>query len=286
VTALPVNGYTTPNQGAKVSYSGGNWAVSWVSPQSQYFPPGTAPQWSMAYGLAYISISLPKTEGFLYSTYGLCGYFNGNPADDFTNVTDYTYLVSVGGTRYNGGGVLPWGADMGVAANGWWTPLGNKFHHWTADGAGSFKTMTSDTLPPIVNPDANQQAALGTLTFASVPWMAQVQASCEQYDLDIKQYENCVYDGALMNDLTLAQANSLAVVAAANMQATVASQQPQNTQSVNNKGTIAGAVCGAIGGLLLIAAVVFFCKFRQVKSDMSRALIVRENGGATAQVQL
>jgi len=145
--------------------------------------------------------------------------------------------------------------------------------------------MTSTDVPPIVTPDANQQAALGTLAFKSVPWMAQVQQACSQYQTDIKQYENCVYDGALMNDLTLAQTNQLAAVASQQLVAN-SQNKPQNTETINNTGTIAGAVCGAIGGILLISAIIFFVKFRKVKSDMSRALIVRENHGATSQVPL
>jgi len=287
-TPLPSPDFTTPNQGAKVTYTAASksWALSWETPQSQYYPPGLAPSWSLHYAHAYLAISIPRTEGFLYSTYGLCGYFDGDGKNDFQNTTDFTYVVSQAGVRYNGGGVLPWGSDFGVAADGHWNVLGRHFHHWVSNGAGGFHTQASDVLPPLVTPDANQQAALATLSFSSVPWMATVQAECSKYDIDIKQYENCVYDGALMNDLTLAQANQYAAVAAQNLKATEDAKLPQNTQSVDNTGTVAGAVCGAIGGVGLIAAAIFFFKFRKVKSDMSRALIVRENQGATSQVPL
>jgi len=286
--AYPSPDYTTPNQGAKITFDATrkSWTVEWESPTSQYFPPGQAPAWSLRYAHAYLAISIPKTEGFIYSTFGLCGRFNGDGRDDFSNITDYTYLVSNAGTRYNGGGVLPWGSDFGVAADGWWTPLGYHYHHWQADGKGGFHTQASGDLPAIETPNTNQQAELGTLAFKSVPWMAQVQEMCEKYETDIKQYENCVYDGALMNDLTLAEANHLAAVAAQELKATEDAKKPQNTESVDNTGTIAGAVCGAIGGVGLLAAVIFFVKFRKVKSDMSRALIVRDNQGATSQVAL
>jgi len=288
-TPLPTGTYLTPNQAAEVTYTaaGKKWAIQWETPTSQYYPPGQAPAWSLKYGHAYLSISLPKSEGFLYSTYGLCGYFDGDPKNDFKNLTDHTYLVNTAaGTRYNGGQVLPWGLEYGVGPNGLWIPLGYHYHHWAADGNGGFQTMTSHNLPPITVPDTQQQAELGTLAFKSVPWMAEVQKACAQYETDIKQYENCVYDGALMNELTLAEANHLAAVAAQELKATEDAKKPQNTESVDNTGTIAGAVCGAIGGLGLIAAVIFFCKFRKVKSDMSRALIVRDNSGASSQVPL
>jgi hypothetical protein len=285
---LPSGPYTTPNQGAKITYDATrkSWTVEWETPTSQYYPPGQAPAWSLKYAHAYIAISLPKSEGFLYSTYGLCGFFDNDGKNDFKNITDFTYLVSASGTRYNGGNVLPWGLEYGVAADGWWTPLGYHYHYWQPDGNGGFVTQASGDLPPLEQPDSTQQAALGTLAFKSVPWMAQVQAMCEQYEGDIKQYENCVYDGALMNDLTLAEANHLAAVAAQELVATEDAKKPQNTETVDNTGTVAGAACGAVGGVGLLAAGIFFFKFRKVKSDMSRALIVRDNQGATSQVQL
>jgi hypothetical protein len=240
----------------------------------------------LAFQHAYLSISFPKTEGFLYSTYGLCGYFDGDSKNDFKNLTDFTYLVSQNGVRYNGGKVLDWGVEYGVAADGWWTPLGYHYHTWAADGAGGFKSMVTTELPAIETPNTNQQADLGTLAFKSVPWMAEVQAACAKYETNIKQYENCVYDGALMNDLTLAESNHLAAMSAQELKSEQDAKKPQNTESTDNTGVIAGAVCGAIGGIGLIAAIIFFVKFRKVKSDMSRALIVRENNGASSQVPL
>jgi len=280
---VPVPGtpYKTPNLGAVITGNGVNTiTITYTVPLVTNT--GTLDTWSVVIAPYYLVINVPKTEGFIYSTYGLCGYYNNNPADDFTSFQGNTYLVSAGGQRFNGGPVLPWGATFGVATGNNWVPLGDNFKHTTYED-GKWVTMDASTPPPMIIPSVADQALLDQIHFLDIPTMAAIQNYCAATVTTVQQYENCVYDNGQLstNDSTawtLGQSNHLAAQQVTSSQtAAAAAVNNTPTTTINNTGTKVGIACGIVGGVGLLLAAYFFCRRGQVKAEMSRALIVKDN---------
>ena len=69
---------------------------------------------SMVIGLYSLTVNVPNTDMFLGQTYGLCGYFDGDAADDFTALNGTVYYRATAHTHVSSPAINAWASTFAV----------------------------------------------------------------------------------------------------------------------------------------------------------------------------
>jgi hypothetical protein len=221
----------------------------------------------------------------------LCGYFNGDPTDDFSNSTAFQYLTSALAQRFNGPAVNLWAtnfevcSDPNVCTN---APLPLAHHkYWNEQG----KLVVQNTVPAPYIPTPAVQATLNSLLFPDLVTYDAFAAMCNQVTSNDVSFQNCMYDAAAVPDFIstvsgqnftkssfpIAQSNGMAQ----NIATLLVNPAPQTITSTNNALAIGlGVGLGGAALIALVVAVFYWNRYRFVDGQYSKALI-QLNGGAT-----
>jgi len=243
--------------------------VSVTQTLGQFAADGTNSKWTVTMGAYYLVIALPIGEGF-YQSKGLCGYFNADPNDDFTDSDGNTFVPNTQlNTRYNGNDVNIWGAKYAVTTGGAIAPLA-RFHYHTHPHTMEIYVGEDPPMPAV--PDATNQTKIEQLNI-TLAELSAIEAQCSQLTNDTFAFENCVYDLATGGDNRIAQSN---LVAAAQRDA----YEPTD-DAVLNQGEIAGIVLGSFAGVACILAVGTYVKLHQAKREYNQLVVSNRNSGST-----
>jgi hypothetical protein len=288
-----------PTPFADILIANGNVKVTWDAAdgyviiqnsgvQNGFYGVGATP-FSIVIGDVLGVLNFPKTEPWLFSTVGLCGYFNGNPDDDFSNGTLFQYLTSAAAQRFNGPVVNVWGNNFAVYTGGPNPPLTLAHDkYWDEQG---MLTQGVTVSKPII-PTAQMQAQLDQLLFPSLTSYEAFAAMCNSVTTTDNQFQNCMYDAAAVPDFvtrispTQNMTKSSFPIAQSNGQAENVAQllNPSGPNTITNTDTTLAIGLGVgLGGAALIAlviAIVYWNRYRFVEAQYSKALI-QLNGGST-----
>jgi hypothetical protein len=299
-TYFPAN---YPSATNPITIADGNVNVYW-EPTNQWIVIQNSGQSSSFYGIGnqpfnivigdvMVALNFPKIEPWMFSTVGLCGYFNGNPADDFSNSTLFQYLTSAAAQRFNGAVVNLWANNFAVYTNGPNAPLTLVHHkYWNEEG---FLVSGGVTVPKPLIPTPSQQAAMDALLFPSLSVYETFQAMCQSVTNTDAAFQNCMYDAAAVPDIvtvvspTQNMTKSSWPVAQSNGQvesiAQIVNPLPPTTvtNTVSNNGLAIGLGVGLGGAALiaLIVAIVYWNRYRFVEAQYSKALIQLNGGGSS-----
>jgi len=292
----PATTYTLP-LAAPIKIAKGNVQVSWDNTnqwliisnsgqQNGFYGIGSQP-FSIVIGDVYGVLNFPKIEPWYYSTVGLCGYFDGNPNNDFSNSTLFQYLTSAISQRFNGPSVNLWASNFMVYTGGPNAPLSAHTHF---DEQGMLVQGTIVPKPYI--PNNAEQAAIDTLNFPSIDIFEVFDQMCKSVAVDDNSFHNCMYDAAAVPDFvqvvspTQNITKSSFFIAQSNAQvksiAQIVNPIPPNTVT-NTDNTAAIGLGVGLGGaalILLIVALIYWNRYRAVDSRLSKALI-QLNGSST-----
>jgi len=277
------------NGNVAVSWDGANVVIQNSGTQNGFYGIG-ATTFKITIGNVAAVLSFPMTEPWMYTTIGLCGYFNGNPTDDFSNSTYFQYLTSASAQRFNGPVVNLWANNFAVYTGGVNPPL-TLVHdqYWNEQG---MLVQGGQTVPAPYIPTPAVQAALDQLLFPSLTVYEAFSTMCTTITQSQAQFQNCMYDAAAVPDFVsvvsptqnvtkssfpIAQSNAVAESIAQ-----VASPAAPMTITTTNSSLAIGLGVGLGGAALLalIVALIYWHRFRFVESQYSKALI-QLNGGST-----
>lgn len=261
----------TPAQLTTNVYTGNQLAVvMYNQTQGHLIITGRTAPYIVRIGLYYISVSLPYNYGFFGDTKGLCGTFNSVCDDDFTGADGKKYETGVLNTRINNDKVNQWGATFGVTATSVIRPIVNNHLRFNPE---TNQHELFEGLPAVEIPTSAEQEELAKVPFESLEKFNSAQAHCKAISVAStdREYENCLYDSAIINDPVLSSSNEAAA------QAAVISEQSGDSSGSSAPGTGAaiGIAFGCIAAVALGAAIVMYVRLRKVSAAYSRALIVR-----------
>jgi len=291
--------YATP-LAAPIMLANGNVKVTWDNTngyviiqnsgvQQGFYGIG-AQTFSIVIGNVVAVLNFPKSEPWMYSTVGLCGYFNGDPSDDFSNSTYFQFLTSANSQRFNGPAVNLWAFDFRVFTGGVNPPL-TLVHdkYWNEQG---MLVQGGQVVPPPYIPTPQVQAALDQLLFPSLTVYEAFASMCTSITQSQVQFQNCMYDAAAVPDFisvispTQNVTKSSFPIAQSNAQGESIAQivnPPMPTTITQTNNALAIGLGVGLGGAALIAlivALVYWHRYRFVESQYSKALI-QLNGGGT-----
>jgi len=261
----------TTSRGGVVTYDASTARVSVTQILGVFAADGTHSQWTVTMGAYYLVIALPIGEGF-YQSKGLCGWFNADPNDDFTDSDGNTFVPNtLNGVRYNGNDVNIWGTKYAVTTGGPIAPLADFHYH---NHPLTNEIYVGETTPTPSVPDAFNQSMIEKLNI-TLDQLSAIEAQCDQLTNDTNAYENCIYDLATGADTRLAQSNLFAA-------ATRDAYNP-TSDTVLSEGEIAGIVLGSFAGVACILAVGTYVKLHQAKKDYNKLIVSNRASGASGR---
>lgn len=224
--------------------------------------------------------NLPPFYPFSGSTDGLCGKFNGNPADDWTVngvATKPCGATPKAGDRCNAQ-ITAWGAQFVVTSS---NALMNHFHH----PYKPFEVLTEH--PVSLQVDQTAIDALMKIQFKDIEQISAVKKLCGELTEDSSAFQNCVFDAVALDATNENPTVEFArEFAASNAQAAAAAAVTSNekyddsSSSSDDKKALALGLGLGLGCAALVAVAVLgvtFHRYKKLKQQHSQALIALNN---------